>query len=207
MRWKWIRQEMSDRQGRTKAWVVHLDPLDTHVHPRTYTHGAFCFTLGSQIFFGNCCSSGSTKNSFSYLMTSAQREKNKAGAVLTASSRLPFGHTQGLTHTLANSLLCFSRCQRRLKKTEEQHSEGNKQAHKSTGGDRAKKWDGKLNLLLSDWCKGLKKELNIKEKTRAVLQMANFCANKVRSHWEVRKNAVHYCRYLKMECATIVSTS
>lgn len=64
-------------------------------------------------------------------MTSAQRENDKAEAVLTANSRL-FSF-QTVSNTPANSWLCFNACQRRLKRTEVQHNKENKQADENMG--------------------------------------------------------------------------
>lgn len=123
-----------DRRGQ-KRGVVYLNLSSTHT--RTYVHAympRFLSTLGSHIFPANCCSTGSTKNSLSYLMTSARREENKAEAVLAANSRLfSFSVTHTVSYTPANSLLCFNACQRRLKRTEVHNNEENKQADENMG--------------------------------------------------------------------------
>lgn len=53
--------------------------------------------------------------------------ENKANTQLTASSRPSFGHTHREPHRLANALICFSACQKRLKRTEVHNTEQNEQ--------------------------------------------------------------------------------
>lgn len=126
-----------DGQKGTKH-VLYLNPLNTHVH--SHIHTRLIIQLRQPNFPGRCCSSGSTKNSLSYLMTSARREKNKgSGSAHSQQSPLFWSHTHRASYTPASSLLCFNACQRRLKRPEVHNSEENKQADENMGSNREKK--------------------------------------------------------------------
>lgn len=127
-----------DGQRRNKVWGCLLKSLQ-HICTFTPTHQAFGHSRQPN-FPGNCSSAGEHKKLFLLCNDiSTDRAANKAKAVLTASSCLSFGHTHRVSYTLANSLLCFNACQRRLKRTEVHNSEENKQADENMGSNPEKK--------------------------------------------------------------------
>lgn len=77
--------------AQTKCGVVNLNPFYTHIHSHLHT----------KLFLVTAPPLGNTKNSFSYVMTSAQREQKTKPKQRSqpAVASLLVTHTRSLIHT------------------------------------------------------------------------------------------------------------